>query len=65
MLKAILLDFNGVIINDEAIHQELIDEILLGENLRPAGAEYAEFCLGRSDYTGLRDILAHRGRTFT
>jgi len=33
-LKAILFDFNGVIINDEAIHQQLIDELLLGENFK-------------------------------
>ncbi|MGK7932956.1 MAG: HAD family hydrolase [Microcystaceae cyanobacterium] len=65
MLKAILLDFNGIIINDEAIHQALIDELLLGENLRPSGQEFSEFCLGRSDRTCLRDILAHRGRVVT
>ena len=33
MLKAVIFDFNGVIINDEQIHQELINEILLRENL--------------------------------
>ncbi|MGK7943833.1 MAG: HAD family hydrolase [Microcystaceae cyanobacterium] len=65
MLKAILLDFNGVIINDEAIHQELIDELLLGENLRPSGAEFNQFCLGRSDRNCLQDILANRGRVAT
>jgi HAD superfamily hydrolase (TIGR01509 family) len=65
MLKAIFLDFNGVIINDETIHQELIDELLIGENLRPSGEEFNEFCLGRSDRTALKDILAHRGRVVT
>ncbi len=62
MLKAILFDFNGVIINDEAIHQELINNILLAENLRPDPSEYQQFCLGRSDYTCLKDILSRRGR---
>lgn len=62
MLKAILFDFNGVIINDEDIHQQLIDEILLGENLRPSAAEYAELCLGRSDRACLNNILSRRGR---
>ena len=61
-LKAILFDFNGVIINDEPIHQELIDQVLLKENLRPIGAEYRELCLGKSDRSCLRDILASRGR---
>jgi HAD superfamily hydrolase (TIGR01509 family) len=62
MLKAILFDFNGVVINDEPIHRELIDEILLGENLRPSGSEYKELCLGRSDRACLIDILSRRGR---
>ena len=33
ILKAVLFDFNGVIIKDESIHRELIDELLLAENL--------------------------------
>ncbi len=61
-LKAIFLNFNGVIINDEEIHQELIGEILLGENLRADDAEYKQYCQGKSDRTCLRDILANRGR---
>ena len=61
-LKAILLDLNGVIINDESIHEELINEILLGENLRPEALEYKELCLGRSDRACLKDILSRRGR---
>ena len=63
VLKVVLFDFNGVIINDEPIHRQLIDEILLAENLRPATyQEHQEFCLGRSDRVCLRTILAHRGR---
>jgi len=61
-LKAVLFDFNGVIINDEPVHEKLIEEILLAENLRPQGGEFQRFCLGRSDRACLRDILNHRGR---
>lgn len=61
-LKAIIFDFNGVIINDEAIHQKLLDDLLLGENLLPSGKEYQQICLGKSDRSSLRDILAKRGR---
>lgn len=64
-LKAILFDFNGVIINDEAIHQELIDELLLGENLRPTESKYREICLGKSDRFCLKNILTHRDRFVT
>jgi len=61
-LKAVLFDFNGVIINDESIHEELVNEIVVGENLRVNPQDYKEVCLGRSDRACLRDILERRGR---
>ena len=61
-LKAVLLDFNGVIIKDEPIHEDLIGNILLSENLRPDASEFKDFCLGKSDRACLKDILAQRGR---
>ena len=61
-LKAIFLDFSGVIIDDEAINQELIADILLSENLRADDDEYSQYCRGRSDRACLKDILANRGR---
>ncbi|MBD2184350.1 HAD family phosphatase [Planktothrix sp. FACHB-1355] len=64
-LKAVLFDFNGVIINDEAIHEKLIGQILIDENLRPKPGEYREICLGRSDRACLSDILSRRGRVVT
>jgi len=63
MLKVVLFDFNGVIINDEPIHKELIEELLLGENLPPSSANFQQLCLGRSDRVCLRDILAAKGRS--
>lgn len=64
-LKAVLFDFNGVIINDEAIHQQLTEEIILEENLRPSADEFREVCLGRSDRACLEEILKRRGRIVT
>src|SRR4028118_156571 len=64
-LKAVLFDFNGVIIKDEAIHQQLIEEILLAENLRPSVQEYREICLGRSDRICISELLKGRGRVVT
>ncbi len=61
-LKAVLFDFNGVIINDEFLHEKLIEQVLLEENLLLKPGEYHKFCLGRSDYAGLEDILNQRGR---
>lgn len=62
MIKAVIFDFNGVIINDEPIHRQLIEEILLEENLVLKPGEYQQTCLGRSDRACLRDLLASRGR---
>lgn len=61
-LKAILFDFNGVIINDEPIHQQLIDQVLIAENLRPKLGEYRQVCLGRSDRACIQELLKRRGR---
>ena len=61
-LLAVFFDFNGVIIQDESIHQQLINEILLAENLRPSSNEYQQVCLGRSDRVCIKDILSRRGR---
>lgn len=61
-LKAVLFDFNGVIINDESIHERLIEQLLLEENLTLKPGEYRKVCLGRSDRACLRELLASRGR---
>lgn len=62
VLKAVLFDFNGVIINDEPLHQKLIEQLLIEENLRPKPEEFREVCLGRSDRACLTELLARRGR---
>ena len=61
-LKAVFLDFSGIIIDDEAINQTLIADILLKENLRADNDEYITYCRGRSDRACLKDLLAKRGR---
>lgn len=62
VLKAVLFDFNGVIVNDERLHQQAIAEVLLEENLMLKPGEFQQFCLGRSDRAGLIDLLGSRGR---
>lgn len=64
-LKAVFLDLKGVIINDESIQQELIANILLGENLRSDSYDFPRFCVGRSDRDCLKDVLKCRGRIVT
>lgn len=65
VLKAVLFDFNGVIINDEAIHERLIEQLMIEENLRLASGEFSRVCLGRSDRVCLTELLVSRGRVVT
>lgn len=65
MLKAVLFDFNGVIINDEPLHEKLINQLLVEENLRPKAGDFQQFCLGRNDRAALTDLFASRGRVLT
>ncbi|MCY7367447.1 MAG: HAD family phosphatase [Chamaesiphon sp.] len=65
VLKAVLFDFNGVIIKDEAIHRELNDELLIAENLPPQGKEFWKVSVGRSDRAALMELLKSRGRFVT
>lgn len=65
VLKAILFDFNGVIINDESIHRESLDELLLSENLSPQGKEFWQISVGWSDRACLHEIFKLRGRFIT
>jgi beta-phosphoglucomutase len=64
-LKAVLFDFNGVIIRDEPLHEKLIEQLLLEENLRPKPGEFRQFCLGRSDRACLQDLFNSRGRVLS
>jgi HAD superfamily hydrolase (TIGR01509 family) len=64
-LKAVLFDFNGVIINDEWVHETLIEQLLLEENIRPKPGEFRKWGLGRSDRACLTDWLSSQGRVVT
>jgi HAD superfamily hydrolase (TIGR01509 family) len=64
-LKAVLFDFNGVIINDEAIHSRLLNKLLIEENICPQPGEFKQYCLGRSDRACLSAILTNRGRVIS
>lgn len=62
VLKAVLFDFNGVIIDDEPIHEEILEQLLLEENIRVKPQEFREYCLGRSDRACLTNLLIRQGR---
>lgn len=64
-LKAVIFDFNGVIINDEALHQEFLEKVLMEETIHLKPGEYRQVCLGRSDRACFADLLTSRERPFT
>jgi HAD superfamily hydrolase (TIGR01509 family) len=61
MLRAILFDFNGVLIDDEPLHLEAFAEALAEEGLALDRQVYLEEFFGRDDRTALRRFLAGRG----
>ncbi len=61
-LKVVLFDFNGVILDDESIHEQLIQDVMLSENVRITAEDFQKFCLGRSDRACLQDLFNARGR---
>lgn len=65
MLKAVLFDFNGVVIDDEWLHEKLLLEVLLEENLRFTPEEMHQIAPGRTDRAALIDLCNLRGRVLT
>jgi HAD superfamily hydrolase (TIGR01509 family) len=61
-LKAIIFDFNGVIINDEPIHLKMFQKVLKEENIRLTDKEYYKKYLAFDDQHCFRMILKVAGR---
>lgn len=56
-MRAILFDLNGVLVNDEPIHQSLTQEVLAEEGVELSDAEFGRLCLGRSDRAAFAAVL--------
>ncbi|MBI1766391.1 MAG: HAD family phosphatase [Acidobacteria bacterium] len=63
--RAVLFDFNGVIIDDEPLHLELIQRVLGEEGVRLSKAECRNKCLGVPDRAGFKALLHEAGRQVT
>lgn len=61
MIKAILMDFNGVIIDDEPIQMRAYQEILKGEDIDLTEADYYS-ALGMDDRTFVRAAFERAGK---
>ena len=60
--KALLFDFNGVIIDDEPIQMRAYQEILAGEDIALTDADYYD-CLGMDDRSFVEAAYQRLGRT--
>jgi beta-phosphoglucomutase len=63
-LKVVLFDFNGVIVDDEPIHAQLIQDVIASENMRCSPDDVQRF-VGRSDRACLLDFFGLQGRVLT
>ena len=62
MIKALLMDFNGVIIDDEPIQMRAYQEILAAEDIALTDEQYYE-CLGMDDRSFVQAAFERAGRT--
>jgi len=61
MIKAILMDFNGVIINDEPLQMQAYQEIFKDEGIELTEADYYS-CLGMDDRTFIETSYTRAGK---
>ncbi len=61
ILKALVFDFNGVIIDDEPLHCRAFQEVLRGERLELAAEEYFESFMPFDDYNFFVHFFRARG----
>ena len=62
-ISAIIFDFNGVLVDDEAIHFALFQEVLSHEGVNITELDYHERYLGYDDRGCLEAALADAGRS--
>ncbi|MGI8493936.1 MAG: HAD family hydrolase [Pyrinomonadaceae bacterium] len=60
MIRAILMDFNGVIINDEPLHCQAYQQILKNENINLTEEDYYR-CAGMNDVSFVRQQFKNAG----
>ena len=63
MIRAILMDFNGVIINDEPLHFKVYQEIFKGEGIDITEEDYYR-CTGMDDVSFIRTQFNNANKIF-
>lgn len=65
MLRAIIFDFDGVIVDTERLHFQALKHILEGENIPLSWEEYTQTYLAMDDKNSLRAAFTQHGRPLT
>src|SRR3954464_2569446 len=65
MIRAVIFDFNGVLVDDESVHFDLFREVLAEEGVELTEDQYHERYLGYDDRQCLETALVDRGRSPT
>jgi len=65
VIRAILFDFNGVLVDDEPIHLEIFERVLADEGIPFAAEEYLARFLGLDDRACFAAVLAEAGEPAT
>lgn len=63
MLRAVIFDFNGILVDDEPIHLELFRRVLKEEGISLSDREYYARYLGMDDKGCFRAAFRERGRS--
>jgi beta-phosphoglucomutase-like phosphatase (HAD superfamily) len=61
MVKALILDYNGVVVNDEPLHMRAFRRVLEGSGIALEESDYLARYLGLPDRDIARDALRRRG----
>ncbi|HEY2988213.1 MAG TPA: HAD family phosphatase [Candidatus Binatia bacterium] len=62
MLRAVIFDFNGILVDDEPIHWDLFRKVLQEEGLSLSDKEYYERYLGMDDRGCFKAVFKDQGR---
>jgi HAD superfamily hydrolase (TIGR01509 family) len=65
MLRAIVFDFDGVLANSEPLHYQAYRDVLAGEGIALAQADYYGQYLGYDDYGAFQAIARDRGHAWS
>jgi HAD superfamily hydrolase (TIGR01509 family) len=62
MVRAVFFDFNGVLVDDEPLHLQLIQKVLGEEGIPLSEETYHQYYLGLDDRSCFAAILRHAGQ---